>query len=141
MKYDDASWHYGGDFPKDLPPKAGATHIGMFVCWCVLNGIGGEIHFEEPAPLLPKLRERSITPGDYFVKTCDEKFTDEDLTAEGNAFASAYYSFDAGEYLADYERTLGLRTPSLYHVEDTWENFDRLAPVIHQKYVAWKKKG
>ncbi|WP_262497415.1 DUF7832 domain-containing protein [Pedobacter caeni] len=28
-KYDDASWHYGGDFPKDLPQINGATHIGM----------------------------------------------------------------------------------------------------------------
>lgn len=26
MKYDDASWHYGGEFPDDLPPTAGATH-------------------------------------------------------------------------------------------------------------------
>ena len=23
MKYDDASWHYGGDFPADLPQEAG----------------------------------------------------------------------------------------------------------------------
>ena len=30
-KYDDASWHYGGDFPKDLPIEAGATHTGMFL--------------------------------------------------------------------------------------------------------------
>ena len=28
-KYDDASWHYGGDFPDDLPEENGATHIGM----------------------------------------------------------------------------------------------------------------
>lgn len=39
MKYDDASWHVGGDFPKELPPEAGATHIGMFAAWCMLNGL------------------------------------------------------------------------------------------------------
>ena len=31
MKYDDASWHYGGDFPADLPQAAGATHIVMVI--------------------------------------------------------------------------------------------------------------
>ncbi|PYJ08811.1 MAG: hypothetical protein DME25_00470 [Verrucomicrobia bacterium] len=141
MKYDDASWHYGGDFPKELPPEAGATHIAMFVSWCVLNGLGGEMHFEEPAPLLPKLRERSITPGDYFIKACDEKFVDEDLTDEGNAFATAYYDLEKGDYIRDYERILGQGAASLYHVEDTWQNFDKLAPVIHERYVAWKKKS
>jgi hypothetical protein len=33
MKYDDASWHYGGDFPADLPREAGSTHIAMFLAW------------------------------------------------------------------------------------------------------------
>ncbi|WP_265102660.1 hypothetical protein [Acinetobacter sp. 'aerobic (ED)'] len=37
MKYDDASWHYGGDFPADLPQEAGATHIGMFLTWMLLQ--------------------------------------------------------------------------------------------------------
>ena len=141
MKYDDASWHYGGDFPEDLPQEAGATHIGLFVSWCILNGLGGEIHFEEPAPLLPKLRERSITPGDYFIKACDQKFIDEDLTDEGNRFATAYYDLQNGMYIKDYERVLGKRDTSLYYVQDSWENYDKLAPVIHERYVAWKNNG
>jgi len=140
MKYDDASWHYGGNFPKDLPPKAGATHTGMFVSWCILNGLGGELHFEEPTTLLEQLRARTITPADYFIEACDEKFKDEDLTDEGNAFAAAYFDFKKGEYLNDYERTLAKNVPSVYHVEDTWVNFDLLAPLIHQRYAAWKKK-
>ncbi|MDY0918936.1 hypothetical protein [Pseudomonas viridiflava] len=27
MKYDDASWHYTGDFPADQPKEQGGTHI------------------------------------------------------------------------------------------------------------------
>ena len=41
MKYDDASWHYGGDFPSELSSDAGATHIGMFVTWALLVDLGG----------------------------------------------------------------------------------------------------
>jgi hypothetical protein len=36
-KYDDASWHYGGDYPEDLPNENVATHIGMFLQWCIEN--------------------------------------------------------------------------------------------------------
>ncbi len=38
-KYDDASWHYGGDFPKELPEKNSATHTGMFLNWCIHKGL------------------------------------------------------------------------------------------------------
>jgi len=37
-KYDDASWHYGGEYPAGLPNEAAGTHIGMFFAWCMLNG-------------------------------------------------------------------------------------------------------
>jgi len=38
-KYDDASWHYGGNYPVGLPTKNGATHIGMFLAWCIENDL------------------------------------------------------------------------------------------------------
>lgn len=44
MKYDDASWRYGGEFPAELDETAGATHIAMFAAWCVLNGLSAELH-------------------------------------------------------------------------------------------------
>ena len=88
MKYDDASWHYGGDFPDELPNEAGGTHIGMFVSWCLLNGLGGAHHDEDPQ-FLGQLKAREISPGRYFLRACDEKFWDEDLNDEGNAFAQA----------------------------------------------------
>jgi hypothetical protein len=139
MKYDDASWHYGGDFPKDLENIAGATHIGMFVAWCVLNGLGGELHTEEFPEDLEGLRSRQKTPGEWFVNACDSKFTDEDLTEEGNAFAKSYYDADGSPFLADYEETLGSGLASLYHVPDTWESFDLLSPVISGRYQEWKR--
>ena len=42
-KYDDAYWHYRGEFPTELPASAGATHIGMFVAWALLAGLGREL--------------------------------------------------------------------------------------------------
>ncbi len=139
MKYDDASWHYGGDFPSDLPPEAGATHIGIFLAWCFLNDLTGELHIVESNESLSKLKERQITGRDFLIKECDEKFTDEDLNEEGNQFAQFYFSFEKGEYITNYEKILGENLPSLYHVEDTWENYDRMKTVIDKKYSKWKK--
>jgi len=77
MKYDDASWHSGGEFPKHLPPEAGATHSGMFLAWALLSGLAGELHLEDSPEGIKALRERTITPGAFFLRFCDGKLTDE----------------------------------------------------------------
>jgi hypothetical protein len=140
MKYDDASWHYGGNFPKDLPIEAGATHTGMFVVWALLSGLGGDIHVTDFPDEIPKLHSRSITPGEFFLSTCDGKFTDEDLNEEGNAFAQAYFDFKKGNYLKDYNDTLGRDLKSLYYVKDTWGNYDLLKSQLDRRFADWKSK-
>ena len=138
MKYDDASWHSGGNFPKDLPMEAGATHTGMFVAWAFLSGLAGEMYLIDFPNEIPKLLSRSITPGKFFLEACDGKFTDEDLNADGNAFAQAYFDFKTGSYVADYEAVLGDDVVDLYYVEDSWKNFDRLSPLLDRRFADWK---
>jgi len=138
MKYDDASWHYGGDFPEDLPSEAGATHIGMFVAWCKLNELGGDLHIEDFPEFLDKLKARKMTPTAWFMSACDEKFTDEDLGDEGNSFAAYYYAADEAPYIGDYEDTLGKKVESLYYVPDSWDSYDALSPIIKERFEAWK---
>jgi len=140
MKYDDASWHYGVDFPKDLPIEAGATHTGMFVAWALLSGFAGDIYTSGFPNEIPRLLSRLVTPGLFFLESCDGKFTDDDLNEEGNEFAQAYFDFQKGKYIADYESTLGVGLADLYHVRDTWENFDRLKPVLDLRYAEWRAK-
>jgi len=141
MKYDDASWHYGGDFPKDLEDEAGATHIGMFLTWCLLNGLAGELHVEELPDELAKLRDREETPGQWFIRNCDEKFTDEDLNEIGNNFTAFYYASDRAPYLGVYESTLGLNVSHLYAVPDTWDSYDRLALKLSLAFKKWSKNS
>jgi hypothetical protein len=143
MKYDDASWHYGGDFPVGLPPEAGATHIAMFLGWAVLNGLAGEYHTADAAYDLARLHRREVTPTQWFLQACDEKFTDEDLSDEGNSFSASYYAGEKGlhtaedTYLADYCDTFPSAN-SLYEVEDSWASFDALAPRIASRFKEWR---
>ena len=144
LKYDDASWHYGGDFPDDLPDEAGATHIGMFAAWACLNGLAGTIHTDECPEDLQTLIVRGQTPGAWFLAVCDGKLIDEDFNEEGNAFTAFYYGLPQPEsmafYLKDYER-LFQSAPSLYHVADSWLTFDRLAPVLEYRFNEWRRAG
>lgn len=140
MKYDDASWHYGGNFPEDLADEAGATHIAMFVAWALLSGLGGELHEGMTGPL----KTRSVTPRSFFLEACDGQFTDEDLSADGNAFAAVYYQTSADkpatqiDYFADYQDCLLDKVASVYHIADSWANFDRLKPVLDRRWQDWR---
>jgi hypothetical protein len=135
MKYDDASWHYGGDYPKDLPSEAAATHIGMFLAWAILRDLVGDLHREDSQASLEKVRTRHMTGREFLLKECDEKFTDEDLSELGNEFALSYYE---QTYLTDYCDTL-VEGDTAYHVADTWENFARLAKVLDRRLAEWQR--
>ena len=137
MAYDRADWHYGGDYPAGLPAENGGTHIGMFLAWAIERGLEGDFHREESAAALAAVRARKMTGREFLFSRCDEKFWEEDLSEEGNAFATAYYEKDDG-YLADYAATLIDDLPSLYHVADTWKNFDRVAALLDRRYAEWK---
>jgi hypothetical protein len=110
-----------------------------------LSGLAGEMrivdfHIVDFPEEIEKLQTRSVTPGAFFLQACDGKFTDEDLNEEGNAFAEDYFDFDRGQYLADYQATLGADLPDLYYVKDSWDNFDRLRPVLDRRFAEWKTK-
>ncbi|HTL49674.1 MAG TPA: hypothetical protein VL219_03365 [Steroidobacteraceae bacterium] len=139
MKYDDASWHAGESFPNDLAPEAAGTHTGMFVAWALLAGLGSELHVLEQSDELERLRQRRITPGQFFLLVCSGKFLDEDLNAEGNAFAQAYFELDRGNYLGDYREYLVKGLASEYHVSDTWTNFEKLRPVLDRRLANWRR--
>ncbi|WP_433608082.1 hypothetical protein [Prescottella agglutinans] len=138
-KYDDADWHYGGTFPEDLPNAAGGTHIGMFVAWCLLSGFAGEDVEDELEPL----ESRETTPGAFLMDVLDEKFVSDDLTADGNAFAVAYYAGenDDSRYIADYLAAFGTAAAEIYRVEDSWETYDVIAERIDDRFRAWVDAG
>jgi hypothetical protein len=111
----------------------------MFLAWAIQRGLEGEFHRVESSAALAAVRERRMTGRDF--SECEEKFWEEDLSEEGNAFAKAYYQREGSQgYISDYDATLGPGLPSLYHVADSWENFDRVAAVIDRRYAEWKRQ-
>jgi hypothetical protein len=150
-KYDDASWHYGGDFPADLPGENGATHIGLFLAWAIDNNLLSAFQLEESAADVSRVLKREITGRDFLLANCDGKLTEEDLNEPGNSFASDYYEDESefaqktASYLKDftvaaeyYFREFGLDFESVYHIEDNWEFYEVFRVIIDTRFEQWK---
>jgi hypothetical protein len=132
MSIDRADWHYGGDYPDDLPDVNGGTHIGMFIAWLILNRHESEDLRDSAQSGIDAVRARTMTGRTFLFEFCDEKFTD-DMLSDGIAeFVADYYRED---YVADYEEMFE-DADSLYHVEDTWANYERIAPLIDTAFAA-----
>jgi len=140
MSYDRADYDYSTE-EQPLPNGHAATHIGMFLAWAALHGLLNDYHEKHSAEPVARLRARQITGRQFFEAACKEQFAEKDLNVEGNTFAEHYYRDPAGArgpYFADYKKVLAARLPSFWHVADTWENYDKLAPIIDQRFETWK---
>jgi hypothetical protein len=143
-KYDNMAWHYGGDYPKNLPNENAATHIGMFLQWCIENDLLSEWQQEDCEEDIQKIKEHKMTGGEFLIKNCDEKFVDDDLCELGNNFAEDYYNNDTkfgkkyGSYIDDYSKIFD-EYETLYHVKNTFENYNLLKPIIDKRFEEWKK--
>ena len=80
MKYDDAEYLFL-NFETERDNDDAGTHIGMYLAWAILRGLGGE-HFSAPeaASHIQRLKAREITGAEVLWDRCDGKLTDDDLT-------------------------------------------------------------
>ena len=151
-KYDDASWHYGSDFPEELPIKNGATHTGMFLNWCINNDFISEEFKEDHEEEIQSLKRREITGAEFIIDFMDGKFSEYDLNETGNAFAHDYYKDDTdfgnrfSSFADDYVNLFDTKAEendyeyeTFYHIEDTYENYDLMKQVIDYRFEEWKK--
>lgn len=133
-KYDDASWHYEGDYPHDLPVENASTHIWMFLAWCIENNFYNEEFWIDDLELeqeISDIKNKKITWAQFLIDCLDEKLTDEDLNEEWNNFANFYYE---NKYMEDYEKIFGKKFDNIYKVPDTWENYNLIKIKIDEAY-------
>ena len=138
MKFDDASWHHDGDWPEGLDRTHAFTHTGMFLAWLVLNGLAAREFLKEVAREVSSLKSRQITPGRFF-EAMDGKFVDDMVGREVLPFVEYYFESGKWPYMDDYHEIVAEGLPTLYHVQDSWENYDKIAPRISESYDAWKR--
>lgn len=126
MKYDDASWHYGGNFPASQPHEHGGTHIALYLRWCFAKGWAGELHIEDVPEDVADVIRGKLSATEFLFRNCDGKFTDEDLTDEGNFFTQQYYGND-GLYLEDYSEHFG---DLMYVAPESAHDFEKFSSIL-----------
>lgn len=43
-----------------------------------------------------------------------------------------------GRFASDYKSQLAAALPSIYHVQHSWENYDRLSKLLDQRFSEWR---
>jgi hypothetical protein len=135
--YDKAKYHYDGDFPDDLEIEQGFVHTGMFLGWLIDHDLYSDWFSRELGGYVTAFKARDMTGAKVF-EACDGVLLDDMLSDDGNDFAQYYFDFERGKYLSDYGEVLAAGLPTIYHVADTWPNYEKLKKRIDKRYRDWK---
>ena len=134
--YDKAKWHSEGDFPKGLPDYQSFVHIGLYLGWAVERGLAGELLADDFTDDVSQFLIGDIS-GARLLQITNGVLDDQMLSDEGNEFTSIYYEDAENGYYSDYEAVFP-KAESLYHVEDTLDNFKKIKTRLDMRLDLWR---
>lgn len=143
MAIDRMDWHYGAEnFPENLSEENGGTHIGLYLTWIIENDLYSDFLVDEAEKEIEMVKKREMTGRDFLSYICDEKFWEEDLNKQGLAFTLYYYDKEPYYYFQDLENIFPEQVlNSLYELENSWENYDKIKTVITKRFEDWKQNN
>lgn len=137
--YDKGKWHAGGEYPEDLEPERGSTHIAMYLAWAVDNNHIAPAFANDD--IIDQFRNRQASLLEL-IEWFDDVLASDLLTPEAAAFSDRYYDGEQEPlYFSDYSNLLTADLPTTYHVQPTIENYERIKPVIQQRFETWKQNN
>jgi hypothetical protein len=134
--YDNAKQHFLGNFPDSLPIEQAYVHIGMYLAWIIENNLYSEFFLEEAEIQIFRLQRKEISCT-ILSEMWDGYLGYELFNREGNMFT--YYYYGGGLYRKDYDEVLVKKLPSIYHVTDTWENYEKIKARIDMRFQDWQR--
>jgi len=142
MAYDKADWHLTDDFPHELKEEQIYVHTGFFIGWLIDNNLISEDFEEVNYDYLKQFTQRQIS-GPKLYEFGGGVFSADDVNDEGRLFSNYYY--EPNTFFNDYRDTFSKGNffkkglTSAYHVQDTWENYNRLSKVLDKRFAEWNK--
>ena len=135
--YDKAKWHFDAkDYPPDLSQDQAYVHTGLFFGWLIETGLLSSELLADFPELATDFASRARTGPELF-RVIDGALVEHDLSEQGNAFARDDFEFSRGRYLSDLDELLGGNLPTMYHIEDTWANYEILRSRLNERFAAW----
>jgi hypothetical protein len=136
--FDKAKYHDNSVEQLGLSEQQSFVHTGLFFAWLVNNGLMSDFFIEETGGEIEKLKTRKISPSALYMHW-DGALIGELLNDNGFNFAMSYFDFDKGTYMEDYEKTFNVTGDQVFTVKDTWDNYDKIKPMIDVAYKKWSK--
>lgn len=136
--YDNAKDHFLGNFPAALPIEQAYVYIGIYLGWTIEVGLYSEYFEEEASNQIFRFKRREISCT-ILSEIWDGYLGYELFSKSGNIFTNYYYN--GGLYRKDYEETLVEGLPSIYHVDDTWSNYEKIKRRLELRLQDWQKKS
>ena len=103
----------------------------------MVQGLWGTFLPLEVAPQIQAVKELRFSGRAFLLDQCDGKLLTEMMNEEGARFAEWYYP---KRYMRDFQQVLAKGLESDYIVEDSVENFRKIASVISDHYANWKNR-
>ena len=133
--YDLAKNHFLGDFPASLPIEKAYLHIGIYMGWIIDNDLYSEYFEDEASTEIYRFKRRDIGCI-ILAEIWDGALSHELFSNETNLFTFYYYA--GGIFKKDYNEVLVKSHKTIYHVEDTWENFEKISKRISERFEEWR---
>ncbi|HYF67622.1 MAG TPA: hypothetical protein VD884_05765 [Ohtaekwangia sp.] len=134
--YDNAKTHFLGNFPPNIPIEQAYVHIGIYLGWVIERDLYSEYFEEEASNQIFRFKRREISCT-ILSEIWDGYLGFELFSTHGNMFT--YYYYGGGLYHSDYQEILVKNLPSIYHVTDSWANYERMKVRIDMRLQDWKK--
>jgi len=135
--YDKAKYHFESIKINGLPEIHAYIHTGLFLGWLIENSLLDHEFLEGVSNDIQRFIKREISGPELF-SMWDGVLDDEMLNDDGNKFTHIYFDFKNGQYIYDYIKYLAEDLPSEFHVQDTWENYEKAKIFIDEGYERWK---
>jgi hypothetical protein len=134
---------YASVYPDDKPENT--IEAGFFAAWCALQGVLREGRLDRAQQ--EALAARTISPHAFLRGPLGGLLWEADVKGEFNSFCHAYMNElmepRGAAALADIREIFGQsnywRTPGEPMTEDSWSNYDRIAPRYAQRLVQWRR--
>jgi len=125
--FDDVGRHLGqaGSFDRAALP------LGIYAAWCAGHGLLSDAWSERAAGLVVRVRFRDVTGSELAVAGFGGVLAAGHLNDEGRAFTALTYA----DYLDAFR---GLFGPDPYEARDEWAQYDRIAPWLTGRLMAFR---
>jgi len=141
--FDKAKWHINDQFPTGLDQYQSYVHTGLYLAWLIVGDFIEPDFKADNREGIKMHLSRQLTPVKFYELQLDGVFDANVLTQEAIKFTAEYFDFKKGQYIIDYLSILDPEDnlPSLFHISDSWENYDKLKPVLDRRFKEWRKNN